>query len=81
MLHIWEYQDATGVTRQGVMRGYSDFGGTDVTYKFHRLNNEGKPIRYDNGGRDVDLVSGYKLKQAKRIGGMTLAEYGYRKGD
>ena len=81
MMHVWEYQDATGVTRRGVMRGFTDYGGTDVTYRFHRLDNSGAPIRHDNGGRTVDLVSGPALKAAKRVGGMSPADYGYRPGD
>lgn len=75
MLHIWQYQDATGVNRKGVMRGYVDRGGTDVTYRFHRLSDDGKPIRYDNGGTLMDLVSGPALKAASRIGSMSVAEY------
>jgi hypothetical protein len=81
MLHIWEYTDATGAPRQGVMRGFTDRGGSDVTYKFHRLDNAGKPLRYDNGGRAVDLVNGPALKAARRVGGMSVEEYGYRPGD
>jgi hypothetical protein len=81
MLHIWEYPDATGVTRRGVMRGCVDRGGTDVTYRFHRLDESGAPIRYDNGGRCVDLVSGPRTKGARRIGGMTVEAYGYQPGD
>lgn len=75
MMHIWEYQDATGVTRKGVVIGHSDFGGTDVSMKFHRLDDAGKPIRYPNGGRAVDVVNGPALKCAKHIGTMTPADY------
>lgn len=75
MLHIWEYQDATGKTRRGVMRGFSEFGGTDVTYRFHRLDDDWRPIRHANGGACMDLVSGFRLKAAKKIGTMTLTEY------
>ena len=81
MLHVWEYQDAVGVTRRGVMRGFSDRGGSDVRYRFHRLDESGVPIRHDNGGRTVDIVSGSKLKAARRVGGMSPDEYGYRPGD
>ena len=81
MLHIWEYRDATGVTRRGVMRGFTDLGGADVTYRFHRLDDSGVPIRHDSGGRTVDLVSGPALKAAGRVGGMSLEDYGYRPGD
>lgn len=75
MLHVWEYQDARGVACRGVMRGHTDFGGTDVAYRFHRLDDTGRPITYDNGGIALDLVSGARLKAAKRIGTMTLAAY------
>jgi len=81
MLHVWEYHDTTGVVRQGVMRGATDRGGTDVTYRFHRLDSDGKPIRFENGGRCVDLINGPALKSARRIGGMSLEEYGYQPGD
>lgn len=74
MLQVWEYQEY-GVTYRGVMRGYSDHGGTDVTYRFHRLDNSGKPIRYDNGGIMLDVLNGSALKSAKRIGAMPQAEY------
>jgi hypothetical protein len=81
VLHVWEYRDCTGIVRRGVMRGATERGGTDVTYRFHRLDGSGVPIRYENGGRCVDMVSGPALKAARRIGGMTLEEYGYRQGD
>ena len=81
MLHVWEYKDATGTTRNGVMRGYADRGGTDVSYRFHRLDESGAPIRFDGGGRHVDVVSGPALKAARRIGGMSAEAYGYRPGD
>ncbi len=81
MFQVWQYVDATGVTRQGVMRGYVDRGGTDVTYRFHRLDDSGVPIRYENGGRRVDLLNGPALKTAKRIGAMTPEAYGYQPGD
>lgn len=54
----WTYEDAAGVRREGVFRGYTDFGGTDVTYRFRRLD----------GSRTVDLVSGPRLKAAERLG-------------
>lgn len=64
---MWEYKDAVGVTRRGIFLGYSDFGGTDVSYRFHRLDENEQPIRYDNGGIHLDVVSGSRLKEAKRI--------------
>lgn len=81
MMHIWEYRDDTGVTRRGVMRGYTDRGGTDITYRFHRLDGAGVPIRHPNGGRTVDLISGPALKTARRVGGMSPDDYGYQPGD
>jgi hypothetical protein len=75
MMHIWEYQCAASVVRRGVMLGFSDRGGTDVTYKFHRLDNAGRPIRYPNGGIMADMVSGPRLKLAKHMDTMTLADY------
>lgn len=75
MLHIWQYRDATGITRKGVMCGYSDRGGSDISYRFHRLSDDGTPIRYLNGGIQCDIVSGPALKAAQRIGGMSPAEY------
>ena len=74
MLHVWEYESATGVLSRGVMLGFSDFGGTDVTYKFHRLGDDGHPVVYDNGGRLVDMVSGARLKAAKRLGAVKSGE-------
>lgn len=68
MYQIWEYTDAIGITRVGVAYGFSDFGGTDVLQRFWRIGADGMPIQYENGGRDIDVVSGPKLKSAKRIG-------------
>ena len=71
-INVWQYEDATGVTRKGAMIKFSDFGGTDVTYWFHRLDEEGKPIVHDNGGITLDLVSGARLKAATRIGNVKI---------
>jgi hypothetical protein len=68
MLNVWEYETATSEIVQGAMLGFSDHGGTDVTYRFHRLDGAGRPIRYDNGGILMDCVSGSRLKAARRIG-------------
>jgi len=67
-LNVWQYEDGTGVQRNGAMLGFSDFGGSDITYRYHRLDESGNPIIYANGGIALDLVSGYRLKAAKRIG-------------
>ena len=66
MSAIWEYTDRTGVIRRGHFVRHSDFGGTDVTYTFHRHDENGKPITTATG-RIVDLVSGQRLKLARRI--------------
>lgn len=68
VLNVWEYETATGETVQGAMQGYSDRGGTDVSYRFHRLGADGRPITYANGGKLLDVVSGERLKAARRIG-------------
>lgn len=52
----WKYQDGRGVWQTGTFLRYSDFGGTDVIYHFKR----------DKTG-EIDLVSGVKLKKARRI--------------
>jgi len=52
----WAWQDATGIWREGYMETFTDHGGTDVTYWFRR----------DPDGT-LDLVSGARLKAAKRI--------------
>lgn len=74
MQAIWEYPDATDTMRRGVMLGFSDHGGTDVTYRFHRLDADGKPIEFDNGGRCVDCVSGSRLKRAHNITAQVIRE-------
>jgi hypothetical protein len=68
MLSVWKYLDATGIERKGVFLGYYEYSGTDVGYKFHRINEEtGLPVGFNNGGKLVDIVSGHKLKQAERV--------------
>jgi len=52
----WEYEDATGVKRIGVLDKFSDKGGTDITYFFKRVK-DGK----------LDVVSGSRLKKAKIV--------------
>jgi hypothetical protein len=71
MRQVWEYETDTGSTARGVFLRYSDRGGTDVTYWFHRLADDGAtPITHDNGGATVDLVAGARLKAARRIGAL-----------
>lgn len=52
----WEYQDSRGVSQTGTVIKTVDKGGTDVTYMFKR----------DKTG-ETDVVSGSRLKKAKRI--------------
>ena len=52
----WKYQDSRGVWQTGEFLKFSDRGGTDVTYFFKR----------DKTG-ETDVVSGSRLKKAKRI--------------
>lgn len=68
MLNVWEYEIAGGVTVRGAMLGFSDRGGSDVSYRFHRLDDSGIPITFDNGGIRLDILSGAPLKAARRIG-------------
>jgi len=71
ILNVWEYE-VNGVTYRGAMLGFSDRGGTDVSYRFHRLDEVGKPIVFDNGGIRLDILSGGPLKAARRIGNTTI---------
>lgn len=52
----WEYYDSRGVKHFGWVEKTSDRGGTDVTYFFR-----------DEGTDELSVVSGSKLKKAKRI--------------
>lgn len=63
---IWTYE-ADGAQQRGLFLDFYDRGGTDVSYKFHRLNAAGQPIVYDNGGRLVDMISGERLKAASPV--------------
>lgn len=67
MRQIWQYQTQTGQTVRGAMRGFSDFGGTDLNYRFHRLDDAGNPVVYENGGILLDVVSGARLKAARNV--------------
>ena len=73
MLQIWEYETYTGKQR-GIFAGFSDFGGTDVPYRFHRLDENGLKIESPNGGVHLDVVQGSLLKSAKRIGAVNPGE-------
>jgi hypothetical protein len=53
---LWEYEDARGITRRGHMDGFTDHGGTDVTYRFRAC---------DTG--ELTVASGARLKAARRI--------------
>jgi hypothetical protein len=71
-LNVWEYEITGGATVRGAMLGFSDRGGTDVSYRFHRLDDDGRPICFDNGGIRMDVLSGAPLKAARRIGNQTI---------
>lgn len=71
-INVWEYEVLGDAMVRGAMLGYSDHGGTDVSYRFHRLDAEGRPIVYDNGGILMDVVSGSRLKAARRIGNVEV---------
>jgi hypothetical protein len=68
MLQVWCYTGSDGGAHYGVFQGFSNQGGTDVTYRFHRLGKDGLPITFDNGGMRLDCVSGSSLKAARRVG-------------
>ena len=71
VINVWEYE-VSDVTYRGAMLGFSDHGGTDVSYRFHRLGDDGRPITFDNGGIRMDVLSGAPLKAARRIGNQTI---------
>lgn len=58
----WQYEDSTGVIREGTFQSAHDFGGTDVPYMFKR----------DDG--TIDIVSGSRLKKARPIYPKTTEE-------
>ena len=68
MRQVWAYTSSAGTAEYGLFMGFSDFGGTDVTYRFHRLGPDGLPITFSNGGIRMDSVSGSSLKKANRVG-------------
>ena len=70
MWQVWEYPLPTGDTARGIAAGFSDFGGTDVSHRFHRLGPDGRRIEYENGGHRLDIVNGPPAKLMKRIGAM-----------
>ena len=57
MSQLWEYVDATGVTRRGYYVKAVEFTGSDICYHFKRE---------DSGA--LDIVSGPRLKQMRRLG-------------
>ena len=71
MRQVWEYEIAGGVKARGIFMRFSDRGGTDVTYWFHRLGEDGvTPIVGSNGGSTIDSVSGARLKEARCVGAL-----------
>lgn len=67
MRQVWKYRDAMDVEREGIFLRFTDRGGTDVSYYFHRLGADGQPTTYPGGGYDLDIVSGARLKLATRV--------------
>jgi hypothetical protein len=53
---LWRYEDARGVERLGHFEGFTDFGGTDVPYRFR-----------DCASGELSVVSGTRLRRAERI--------------
>jgi hypothetical protein len=53
---LWEYEDARGIVTRGHMEGFTDRGGTDVSYRFRSC---------EDG--TLSVVSGERLKRARRI--------------
>jgi hypothetical protein len=74
LMNVWTYRDSAGNQQRGALIKVTDRGGTDITYWFHRLTADNVPTRFENGGFNVDLVSGEALKQAGRIGNLPLPE-------
>ena len=70
MLQVWEYETTGGATVRGAMAGFSDFGGSDVVYRFHRLDDSGRVMTFPGDGRMIDSLGGSRLKAARRIGAM-----------
>ena len=67
MLQVWAYDDGAGVRRRGLVLSIIDRGGSDVTWQFHRLGDDGTPI-IRNGVKIVDFVGGPSMKTAKLLG-------------
>jgi hypothetical protein len=72
MLQVWEYETTAGATVRGAMAGFSDFGGGDVVYRFHRLDDAGRVMTFPGDGRMTDSLGGARLKAARRIGAMEV---------
>jgi hypothetical protein len=53
---LWHYEDARGIERVGHFEGFTDFGGTDVPYRF-----------VDCRTGELSVVSGERLKRARRL--------------
>jgi len=73
MRQVWKYETSQGWF-YGLFKNFSDRGGTDVTYFFHRLGPDGLPIVFENGGIRLDCVSGSRLKAAERVGAVKEGE-------
>jgi len=54
MQQVWEFRDTAGVIRLGYFQGFTDRGGTDVSYFFKDVETKA-----------LYVVSGTRLKEAK----------------
>lgn len=53
---LWRYVDARGVSHVGYHEGHSDFGGTDIVYRYR-----------DAHTGELSIVSGSLIADAKRV--------------
>ena len=50
---VWQFVDRYGTTRQGYFTGFTDYGGTDVSYHFRDVTDD-----------SFHIVSGQRLKNS-----------------
>jgi hypothetical protein len=79
MNQVWIYPASNGCVYHGIFLGFSDFGGTDISYRFHRLDDQGLPIAFTSAdgkhqGIRLDIVSGSSLKRAQRVGAVEIGQ-------
>lgn len=78
MRQVWEYMASNNTTQRGLFVKFSDLGGTDITYYFHRLGDDGLVIKYQRDGRHLDCVNGARLKLAHRVGAVANEDTPYK---